>query len=225
MSTTEDPRGTSGDASVGSVDMKLEAVVIPVSDVDRGEGVLRAARVAARRRPRDRRPSGSSSSTLRAPTARVQFGTGLTAAAPGSAQNLLVVSDIEAAHDDLVATGADAERGLPRRQRRLQPLGRLELERAVPIPTDAPTRRSLEFTRPRRQPLAAAGDHEPAARAAIDATTATFSSVDELAARARAGRGRARRAREAHRARPTTSWPEWYAAYMLAEQTGDELPS
>ena len=94
---------------VPSVDMKLEVVVIPVSDVDRAKEFysrlgwrLDADRSAGNGfRLIQFTPPGSDSS--------VQFGVNLTPAAPGSAQGLLlIVSDIEAARRQLVAHGADA---------------------------------------------------------------------------------------------------------------------
>jgi catechol 2,3-dioxygenase-like lactoylglutathione lyase family enzyme len=93
--------------SAATVDLRLEVVVIPVSDVDRAkrfyaslgwrldadfgfDNGFRAVQFT---------PPGSACS--------VQFGTMITSAAPGSAQGLyLVVSDIEAAHAELVARGA-----------------------------------------------------------------------------------------------------------------------
>ena len=90
------------------MNMKLEVVVLPVSDVDRakqfyeslgfrldadfpGEGDFRVVQLT---------PPGSEASII--------FGSGVTAAAPGSAQGIyLVVFDIEAARDDLVARGVD----------------------------------------------------------------------------------------------------------------------
>ena len=102
MSTTEAGHPARNEASVGSVDMKLEAVVIPVSDVDRAkafyEGLgwrLDADLGNENFRIVQLNPPGSDCS--------VQFGTGLTAASPGSAESLLVVSDIEQARDDLAA--------------------------------------------------------------------------------------------------------------------------
>src|ERR1700709_263558 len=90
------------------MDMKLEVVVIPVSDVERakafytglgwrldadvveGDG-LRLVQLT---------PPGSPCS--------VHVGNGLTSAAPGSARGMhLVVSDIEAARDELIGLGAD----------------------------------------------------------------------------------------------------------------------
>src|SRR6202050_1100170 len=88
------------------VDQKLEVVVIPVSDFDRakefyaGLGWRLDADVARDNvRLVQLTPPGSDCS--------IQFGTGLTSAAPGSAQNLyLIVSDIDAARGDLVSGGA-----------------------------------------------------------------------------------------------------------------------
>ena len=89
--------------------MKLEAVVIPVSDVDRAKAFYESLgwRLDADFsfdngfRVVQFTPPGSGCS--------VQFGTNMTSAAPGSAQGLyLIVSDIDAAHDDLVAHGVDA---------------------------------------------------------------------------------------------------------------------
>ena len=94
--------------SAGMVDMKLEVVVIPVSDVDRAKrfygslGWRLDADFAFDNgfRVVQLTPPGSGCS--------VQFGTNITSAAPGSAQGLyLIVSDIEAARKDLVAGGAE----------------------------------------------------------------------------------------------------------------------
>src|SRR5579862_47849 len=98
-----------GNASVASVDMKLQVVVIPVSDVDRAKEFyarlgwrLDADRVVGNDfRLIQFTPPGSGNS--------VQFGVNLTSAAPGSAQGLLlIVSDIEAARQQLVARGVNA---------------------------------------------------------------------------------------------------------------------
>jgi catechol 2,3-dioxygenase-like lactoylglutathione lyase family enzyme len=95
------------DASRGKVDMKLENDVIPVSDVDRSKqfyeslgwtldddvAPLDGLRIV------QFTPPGSGCS--------VTFGTGIIEAAPGSAEATLVVSDIEAAHDELLDRGID----------------------------------------------------------------------------------------------------------------------
>ena len=106
MSTNEVP---SNDATAARVDMKFEIVVIPVSDVDRAKefyGRLGWRLDADYDNGDDFRviqftPPGSGCSVI--------FGKNVTAAAPGSAQGLyLIVSDIEAARDELVAHGVDA---------------------------------------------------------------------------------------------------------------------
>src|SRR5690349_21978674 len=92
----------------GNVDLKLEAVVIPVADVDRAKDFY--AGLGWRLDtdfPFDNgfrvvqfTPPGSGCS--------VQFGTNIPTAAPGSAQGLyLIVSDIQAAQDELAARGAE----------------------------------------------------------------------------------------------------------------------
>ena len=107
MSTRVSSQPGAEAARTGTVDLKLEAVVIPVADVDRAKqfyGDL-GWRLDADF-PFDNgfrvvqfTPPGSGCS--------VQFGTNMTSAAPGSARGLyLIVSDIEAARDELVARGA-----------------------------------------------------------------------------------------------------------------------
>ena len=96
------------DAAVARIDMKFEVVVIPVSDVDRAKefyGRLGWRLDADYDNGDDFRviqftPTGSGCSVI--------FGKNVTAAAPGSAQGLyLIVSDIEAARDELL--GRDIE--------------------------------------------------------------------------------------------------------------------
>ena len=109
MSATEtDSAHASSDARGGKVDFKLEIDIIPVSDVDRSkqfyerlgwrfdgdEAPLEGLRIV------QFTPPGSEAS--------ITFGEGLTAAAPGSAEGGLVVSDIEAAHDEYLGRGIDA---------------------------------------------------------------------------------------------------------------------
>jgi len=89
------------------VEMKLEVEIIPVSDVERSKRFYQRLgwRFDDDVSPLDGvrivqfTPQGSACS--------VTFGEGITAAAPGSAEGALVVSDIEAAHDDLIGRGID----------------------------------------------------------------------------------------------------------------------
>src|SRR5690349_3883354 len=104
--TTESTSDRTQDLNAYTVDQRLEAVVIPVSDVDRSKdfyaglgwrldadfGFDNGFRVV------QFTPPGSPSS--------VQFGTRITTATPGSAQGLyLVVSDVQAARDQLAGHG------------------------------------------------------------------------------------------------------------------------
>src|SRR6478609_107692 len=107
MSPTE-KSSVSTEKSVRRVDMKLEVDVIPVSDVDRSK---RFYERLGWRLDDDAAPLDGlrivQFTPPHSPTS-VNFGTGLTAAAPGSALVGLVVGDIEAAHDELVDRGIDA---------------------------------------------------------------------------------------------------------------------
>ena len=109
MSTQTKPdQVANSDTSIARVDMKFEIVVIPVSDVDRAKEFY--AKLGWRLDAdydsgKDFRviqftPPGSGCSVI--------FGKNVTAAAPGSAQGLyLIVSDIEAARDELLGRGVE----------------------------------------------------------------------------------------------------------------------
>ena len=99
MSSTGEP---------GTVDMKLEVVTLPVSDVDRAKSFYQSLGwrfdidlvVSEDFRVVQMTPPHSQCS--------IQFGKGRTTAEPGSAQALiLVVDDIDAARDDLISRGVD----------------------------------------------------------------------------------------------------------------------
>ena len=155
-----------------STAMKLEVVVIPVSDIDRakefygGLGWRLDADFAFDNGFRivQFTPPGSGCS--------IQFGTNMTTAAPGSAKGLyLIVSDIEAARDGLAARGVEIGQvfhaGAPGAQFQLDGRdGRINGPASV-----------------------AHGEHER-----------------------RIGRR-------------DEDWPDWYAAYMVAERAGAELPT
>ena len=94
--------------TAGKVEMKLEVVVLPVSDVDRAERFYEGLgwrldadfTTGEDFRVVQLTPPGSPCS--------IHFGKGLTTAVPGSAQSLyLVVFDIEAARAELIGRGAD----------------------------------------------------------------------------------------------------------------------
>ncbi len=223
MSTTEARSNASADASAARADMKLETVVIPVSDVDRAKKFYEGLgwRLDADLGGDDFRivqltPPGSGCS--------IQFGTGLTSAAPGSAQNLLVVSDIEAAHDELVGDGVDATGVFHDGERSATTAATRDTRASGPDPERRTYASFAEFRDPdgnvwqlqeitNRLPGRVDADARP--RSAPSATS----------------RGALERAAAAHgehekrTGEADENWPEWYAAYMVAEQTGDELPS
>ena len=108
MSTIHEQSGAATKTSQArKADLKLEAIIIPVSDVDRAKSFYSGLGwrldadfvVGDSFRVVQFTPPGSPAS--------IHFGKGLTSAAPGAAQNLyLVVSDIEAARAELVERGA-----------------------------------------------------------------------------------------------------------------------
>jgi len=206
----------------GVVDMKLEVVVIPVSDVDRAKtfystlGWRLDADFADGKGFRivQLTPPGSQCS--------VQFGSGMTSAAPGSSRDqYLVVPDIEAARNELVGRGAEVTAVFHEGAigDRFHPDGRV----SGPAPEHATYGSFASFSDPdgnswllqeitRRLP------------GRVDAAETTFASTGDLA-------GALRRAAAAHGEHETRigaadpNWPDWYATYMVAEAGGTALPS
>ncbi|MBO0882263.1 MAG: VOC family protein, partial [Mycobacterium sp.] len=101
MSMTQD---RSSAQNVKNVDMKLEVAVIPVSDVERAKEFY--GRLGWRV---DQTPPGSGivQLTPHGSACSVQFGRNMTSAAPGSAMEYLVVSDLQATRDALIAAGIE----------------------------------------------------------------------------------------------------------------------
>ena len=206
------------------VDMKLEVVVIPVADVDRAKefyGKLGWRLDADFRFDNGFRvvqftPPGSGCS--------LQFGTKITSAAPGSAESLyLVVSDVEAARDALVACGAKVSdvfhAGTPGAQ--FQPDG-TSGRVSGPAPAHATYGSFATFNDPDGNSwlLQEVTTRLPGR---VDAAATSFGSASELASALR----RASAAHGEHEKRighADPNWPDWYAEYMVAEQAGRELP-
>ena len=222
MSTTEDrSNDASGIASVRNADMALEVIVVPVSDVDRAKEFYRSlgwrldADVAAGDDFRlvQFTPPGAGCS--------VQFGTNLTSAAPGSAQGLyLIVSDIEAVRNELVAHGVKVSEVFHEGTRgaRFHDAGRI----AGPSPDRSSYGSFASFSDPDGNGwlLQEVTTRLPGR---IDPATTSFASASDLA-------GALRRASAAHGehekriGEADPNWPDWYADYMVREQAGDELP-
>jgi catechol 2,3-dioxygenase-like lactoylglutathione lyase family enzyme len=198
-------------ARVASVDMKLEVIVIPVSDIDRSTEFYK--RLGWRQ---DVTPPGSGVVQLTPPGSwcSVQFGTNLTSAAPGSAQRTyLIVSDIQAARDQLVAAGIEVSEVF-----HLGPDG----PSSGPDPEHGSYRSLASFSDPDGNTwlLQEVTTRLPGR---VDPGETSFGSASDLASALR----RAAAAHGEHEARTgeaDANWPDWYAAFMVAEQSGAELP-
>src|SRR6185369_14756414 len=108
MNTNEVRNNDATSDASGKVDMRLEVDIIPVSSVDRSKQFYQRL---GWRLDDDAAPLNGLRIVQFTPpgsAASVTFGTGLTTAAPGSAEGGLIVSDIEAAHDELADRGIDA---------------------------------------------------------------------------------------------------------------------
>jgi catechol 2,3-dioxygenase-like lactoylglutathione lyase family enzyme len=218
---------TNGDTSAAKVDLKFEVVVIPVSDVDRAKEFY--ANLGWRLdidsgSSKDYRliqftPPGSACSII--------FGKNVTAAAPGSAQGLyLIVSDIEAARKELLGLGvaiSDAfhgDIGVYDGPDEPYLFGRRRV--SGPDPDHGSYRSYASFHDPdgngwllQEVTTRLPGHMGP--------TTTNFVSVNDLA-------GALRRAAAAHCqfeeriGQADKNWSNWYAEYMVREQTGEKLP-
>jgi catechol 2,3-dioxygenase-like lactoylglutathione lyase family enzyme len=199
---------------VASVDMKVEVVIIPVSDVDRAKEFYKRLgwRLDADFAIGDNfrviqftpRSSGCS----------VQFGKSLTSATPGSGKAYLVVSDIAAARNDLIAAGFEVGEIF-----HIGPTGRV----SGPDPEHRTYNSRAEFSDPDGNVwlLQEVTTRLPGR---VDAGATSFGSASDLESALR----RAEAAHGQHEKRigaADANWPEWYAKYIVAEQAGTELPA
>ena len=226
----ENPKNEiAGDAaSAAKVDMKLEVVVIPVSDVDRAKafylklGWRLDIDVAAGDdfRAVQFTPPGSGCSII--------LGKNVTAAAPGSAQGLyLIVSDIEAARNELLRRGVEVSEVFHNGGVHVGPdepymFGRVRV--SGPDSNRGSYRSFASFTDPDGNGWLL---QEVTTRLSgrIDSAMTTFASARDLASafrRAEAAHGEHEKRTGGQR---DENWPDWYAAYMVAEQGGTELPT
>jgi catechol 2,3-dioxygenase-like lactoylglutathione lyase family enzyme len=208
-------------------EMKLEIVVLPVSDVDRAKEFY--SRLGWRLdadfahgddwRAVQFTPPGSGCSVI--------FGKNVTAAAPGSARGLyLIVSDIKAAREELLGRGVEVSEvfhganGVYDGPDEPYLFGRRRVDGADP------ERRSYQSYASFRDPDGNGWLFQEVTTrlpGRIDPATTSFASVNDLA-------GALRRAEAAHglhekrTGKRDDNWPDWYAAYMAAEQSGGELP-
>jgi catechol 2,3-dioxygenase-like lactoylglutathione lyase family enzyme len=213
------------DTRAGQVDLRFEAVVIPVSDVDRakafygGLGWRLDADFAFDNgfRVVQFTPPGSACS--------VQFGTNITSAAPGSAQGLyLVVSDIRAAREELAGRGVKVSEVFhaeaPGAQ--FQPDG-TSGRVAGPAADRASYSSFGTFSDPDGNGwlLQEITTRLPGRTDTAETTFASVNDLEQALVRAATAHGE----HEKRTGQPDENWPAWYARYMVAERSGAELPS
>ena len=226
MSTRPVPAQESA-AKVAPLAMKFEIVVIPVSNVDRAKEFY--AKLGWRldadfAQDSDFRviqftPPGSGCSVI--------FGKNVTPAAPGAAQGLyLIVSDIEAARRELLARGVEVSEafhneGVYAGKDEAYLFGRVRVN--GPDAEHRSYRTFASFQDPDGNGWLL---QELTARlpGRIDPGATSFASVNDLASALR----RAAAAHGEHEARTggqrDENWPDWYASYLVAEQSGAPLP-
>ena len=215
-------------AKVEAVDMKFEIVVIPVSDVDRAKafyaklGWRLDADFAAGDdwRVIQFTPPGSGCSVI--------FGKNVTAAAPGSGQGLyLIVSDIEAARDELLGRGVEISEVFHDAGSVYAGPDEPYLFRRLRVSGADPEHRSYRSFASFRDPDGNGWLFQEVTTrlpGRIDTATTTFASANDLASALR----RAAAAHGEHEKRigaADANWPDWYADYMVREQSGAELPA
>jgi catechol 2,3-dioxygenase-like lactoylglutathione lyase family enzyme len=222
--TATDVHNVTGETSVRKVNMKLEIQVIPVSDVDRSKrfyerlgwrfdddvAPLDGLRIVQFTPP----DSGTS----------ITFGNGLTTAEPGSAEGGLIVSDIEAAHEGLVGVGIDVS----------------DVWHGPPFPPEArqpgpdPERTSYGSFFSVNDPdgntwLVQEVTTRLPGRIAADTAFASAADLASALQRAEAAhvehQKRTGRPHVFHRSGQDENWPAWYAAYLVAEQAGTDMPA
>ena len=225
MSMTEARSDASGAAGEKNVDVKLEVVVIPVSDVDRAKEFYGSLgwRLDADF-PFDNgfrvvqfTPPGSGCS--------IQFGSKITSATPGSAQGIyLIVTDVQRARDELASHGVDVSDVFhpetPGAQFQTDDRsGRV----TGPAPDHASYSSFATFSDPdgngwllQEITTRLPGRVEPA-------ETGFVSAADLASALRRAASAHGEHEKRIGQA--DENWPDWYAAYMVAEQASGELPS
>ena len=220
------PDQSAANASAAKPDMKLEIVVLPVSDVGRAKEFY--AKLGWRLdadfdNGKDFRiiqftPPGSGCSVI--------FGKNLTPAAPGSAQGLyLIVSDIQASRKTLLDLGVRVtevfhSEGMYAGTDEPYLFGRVRV--SGPDPQHQSYRSFASFRDPDGNGWLF---QEITTRlpGRVDPAATTFASASDLAnamRRAEAAHGE----HEKRTGQRDENWPDWYARYMAAEQSGQELP-
>jgi catechol 2,3-dioxygenase-like lactoylglutathione lyase family enzyme len=194
--------------SLGTFDQKVEVVVVPVADIERAKEFY--VRLGWRL---DVTPPTVVQLTPPGSWCSVQFGASLTTAAPGTATAYLVVTDIVAARDALIAAGVEVGD--------LFHLGPNGVEDG-PDPDRGTYRTRAVFSDPdgNRWIMQEVTGRLPGR---VEPGVTTYGSAADLAA----AMTRAAKAHGEHEKRigaADPDWPAWYSTYMVAEQAGTDLP-
>jgi predicted enzyme related to lactoylglutathione lyase len=199
--------------------MKLEVVTLPVRDIERALEFYQ--RRLGWRLDADFKKDGMRAVQLTPPGSdcSIQFMAASPSSPPGSAQSIyLIVPDIEAAREDLVKRGIDVSPVF----HFTKPPGPF----GEKVPGPANDHQSYGSFATFRDPdgngwlLQEVTKRLPGR---IDATATSFGSPTDLATalrRASAAHGE----HEKRTGKRDEDWPDWYAAYLAAEQSGKELP-
>jgi catechol 2,3-dioxygenase-like lactoylglutathione lyase family enzyme len=217
---------TAGNAAKApAVDSKLEIVVIPVSDVDRAKAFyanlgwrLDADFAGEGWRVIQFTPPGSPASVI--------FGKNVTPAAPGSAQGLyLIVSDIEAARKDLAGRGVKVSEAFHGE-------GDVHVGKDVPYLFGSVRSNGVDPARGSYRSFVSFSDpdgngwllQEVTARlpGRIDANATSFNSSADLAAALRRAAAAHGEYEKRNGGQYDTNWPDWYADYIVHEQSGQQ---
>ena len=222
MTGTQLNDGATRANGAASMDMKLEVVLLPVSDVDRAKQFYEGLGwrldadfpVGDDFRVVQLTPPGSDAAII--------FGDGVTSAAPGSVDGLqLVVSDIEAARAELAGRGVDVSEVFHDAGGVFHHAG---TEARVPGP--APQRGSygsfVSFGDPDGNGwiLQEVTARLPG-RVAGQTTYGSASDLSQALGRAALAHGELEKRTGEH----DEQWPDWYAEYMVRERAGEELPT
>jgi catechol 2,3-dioxygenase-like lactoylglutathione lyase family enzyme len=209
------------------VDMKFEIVVIPVSDIDRAKAFY--AKLGWRLdadfdngsdfRVIQFTPAGSGCSVI--------FGKNVTPQAPGSAQGLyLIVSDLEAARKDLLERGIEVSEVFHGGNNVYSGSDEPYLFGSVRVGGPDPEHRSYRSFASFKDPDGNGWIFQELTTrlpGRIDSGITSFASTNDLiSALKRASAAHGEHEKRTGQADP--NWPEWYASYMVAEQSGKGLP-
>jgi catechol 2,3-dioxygenase-like lactoylglutathione lyase family enzyme len=224
VTTNTTTEGASGESRAPKADLKLEVVVIPVADVDRSKEFYQ--RLGWRLDADFAFDNGFRVVQFTPPgsPASIQFGSKITTAVPGSGQGLyLVVSDIQAACDELAGLGVKTSDvfhpGAPGAQ--FDPDGNAQV--SGPGPERATYGSFATFSDPdgNRWLLQEITRRLPGRVETTGTSFATAADLAEALRRAATAHGEHEKLTGEH----DVNWPDWYAAYLVAEQNGAPLPT